>query len=80
MQKPSPKALCEAAGISQSYASMILSDETKHRREPTRALALLMFREFGWRHPVIADLTDEQIAVLQEVETWTPPAEREKAA
>lgn len=80
MERPSPKELCEATGISQSYASMILSEDGKHTRTPPRSLAIAIFRKFGWRHPVIEGLTDEQIAVLEEVEPWTPPAERSVAA
>lgn len=68
-EKPSIAELREAVAISQSYASMILSGS----RQPPRPLAIHIFRKTGWRHPLIADLSDEQIAVLESVEPWTPP-------
>lgn len=73
MQKPSPKELREATGISQSYASMIASGD----RAPSRPLAIHIFRCTGWKHSLIADLTDEQIDVLESIEPW---AAAEKAA
>jgi hypothetical protein len=72
IQPPTPSALKDAAGISQSYASMILSDsdDPDRRRTPPKSLAIFIFRTFGWRHPSIADLTDEQIDVLEQIEPW----------
>ncbi|MCW1431374.1 hypothetical protein [Novosphingobium sp. JCM 18896] len=72
---PSIKALIEATGISQSYGSMILSGA----RIPPRALAIAIYRKTDWRHDTIADLTDEQMAVLESVEPWTPPKQRAAA-
>ena len=69
MDKPSPKELVEASGISPSYASMILSDG-EHRRIPPRGLAVCLFRKTGWKHETIADLTDEQIALLETIDPW----------
>lgn len=71
-QTPTISELREATGISQSYASMILSDQ----RKPSRPLAIHIFRTTGWRHSVIADLTDAQIETLEAVEPWKPVAER----
>lgn len=82
MEKPKPKELSEAVGISQSYASMILSDEStpaQSRRTPPRSLAILIFRKTGWRHESIAELTEEQMQVFEEVEPWTPTARTEAA-
>lgn len=75
---PSIKDLTEATGISQSYASMILSDGL-HRRIPPRALAIAIYRKTGWCHPTIADLSSEQMSVLESVDPWTPPKERAAA-
>lgn len=72
MDKPSPRELREAAGISQSYASMILNEKPDKARTPPRPLAIHILRCTGWRHPSIADLTDAQIDVLEQVEPWTP--------
>lgn len=57
---------------------MILSDEADpaKTRTPRRSLAIFIFRRFDWKHPIIADLTDEQIAVLEEVEPWERPQEK----
>ncbi|GEM_PF-2715912 len=68
MDKPSPRELREATGISQSYASMIASDD----RKPSRSLAIHIFRRLGWKHPIISDLTDEQLSVLEQIEPWAP--------
>jgi hypothetical protein len=57
-----------ALGVSQAYASMIVSGKMK----PSRPLAIHILRCTGWRHPSIADLTDAQIDVLEQVEPWTP--------
>jgi transcriptional regulator with XRE-family HTH domain len=60
--------LAEAAGISKSYASEILSGA----RAPARSLAIHIFRETGWRHTLLDGLSDEQIDVLWQVDPWTP--------
>ena len=65
---PSIAELRDAAAISQSYASMILSGA----RKPSRPLAIHILRKTGWKHPLIADLTDEQIATLEQIEPWQP--------
>lgn len=74
MAAPTPKELCEAAGISLSYANKILLDGD-HRRVPPRSLAILIFRKTGWRHESIAELTEDQMAVFEEVDPWTPRAQ-----
>lgn len=61
------KDLCEAVGISRSYGSMILSG----RQKPSRPLAIHILRTTGWRHPVIAELSDAQIDTLEAVDPWT---------
>ncbi len=63
--------LASQASISLSYASEIANG----KRNPSRSLAIHILRKTGWRHPVIAQLTDEQIDTLEQVEPWTP-AER----
>lgn len=67
---PTISDLRAATGISQSYASMIL----KKSRSPSRGLAIRIFRETGWRHEILAELTDEQIATLEQIEPWQPQA------
>lgn len=79
MEKPSPQALVEAAGISISYANKILIDG-EHKRTPPRSLAILIFRLTGWPHPSIRGLTEDQMKVFEEVDPWTPPKERQDEA
>lgn len=55
---PKPKELSEAAGISPSYASMILGGQ----REPPPELAALIFREFGLRLGIFVGLDDADTA------------------
>jgi transcriptional regulator with XRE-family HTH domain len=62
--------LAAKVGISKGYASDILND----KQAPSRSLAIHIFRTTGWRHRSIADLTDEQMRVLEEVDPWTPKA------
>jgi hypothetical protein len=75
-QIPTIADLRAAAGISQSYASMIL----KGSRVPPRPLAIRILRKTGWRHPAIADLSETQIDTLEAIEPWTRSADRERAA
>lgn len=72
MQKPSIKDLMAAAGISKSYACEILGTENTDPKAPSRPLAIRIYRELGWRHDSIADLTDEQMTVLEELDPWQP--------
>lgn len=60
--------LASKASISASYASEIING----KRTPARPLAIHIFRKTGWKHDLIADLTDAQIDVLEQVEPWTP--------
>lgn len=73
---PQTADLAAAAGISLSYASEIANE----KRRPSRALAIRILRKTGWRHPLLADLTDEQIDVLETVEPWAPQKSEEAAA
>ena len=64
MAKPRTTQLAEAAGISKSYASEILSGV----RKPARSLAIHIFRRTGWKHDSIRKLTEDQISVLESIE------------
>lgn len=63
--KPSQTEL-RAVGISQTYASLILNK----KKDPSRPLAIHIYRKTGWRHDSIADLTEDQMKVLEEIEPW----------
>lgn len=73
---PKTADLSAAADISLSYASEIVNG----KRQPSRPLAIHIFRKLGWKHESIAELTEDQIAVLEQIEPWTPPKERQDAA
>lgn len=65
METPlSPKDLSEAAGISPSYASMILNGQ----RDWTRPIALAVFRRTGSRFGPLVGASDDEIAVLAKFE------------
>lgn len=66
-EAPRTSELAKKAGISKSYASEIATGS----RVPKRPLAIHILRTTGWRHPVIADLTDEQINTLEQIEPWS---------
>lgn len=63
---PSYNELARAAGISRSYACEIVGNT----RNPSRALAIHILRTTGWRHDVLAGLSDEQIDMLEAIEPW----------
>jgi hypothetical protein len=61
-----PTELSSAVTISVPYASQLLSGA----REPSRPLAIHIYRKTGWLHPRITDLTEDQMATLEELEPW----------
>lgn len=65
---PKTGELAAAARISKSYASEIVN----RKRDPSWALAIHIYRQTGWRHPSIADLTAEQVDTLESIEPWRP--------
>jgi transcriptional regulator with XRE-family HTH domain len=69
VEAPGTQELADKAGISKSYASEILAG-----KRPTlgRPLAIHIYRTTGWRHQSIADLTDDQVDMLEEIERWSP--------
>lgn len=60
--------LSAKAEISLSYASEIVNG----KRTPSRPLGIHIFRRTGWKHPSIAELTEEQMRVIEELDPWTP--------
>lgn len=66
MEKPTYSALAHKTGLSRSYACEIVNGT----RTPSRPLAIHIFRRTGWKHPRLADLTDEQLAMLEGIEPW----------
>jgi hypothetical protein len=72
VEKPGTMELARAAGISKSYASEILNEGLD--KAPSRSLAIHIYRKLGWRHSIIADLTEEQMRVLEQVEPWSSKA------
>ncbi len=72
MDMPTTSELSAKASLSKSYAS-----EIRNGRVPKRPLAIHIFRATGWRHETIAQLSDEQIAMLEQLEPWQPTAERD---
>lgn len=70
--KPTLRSVMDVAGISKSYAWDILND----KQDPSRPLAVFLLRQTGWRHPSIADLTDEQLVASEVLEPWVAPRER----
>ena len=63
-QATSPSEFAAAAGISIPYASQILNN----KREPSRPLAITIFRRTGRKFGPIVGLSDEDIATLERIE------------
>lgn len=61
---------------------MILSEsaDPEKFRKPPRSLAIVIFRKLNWKHPSIADLTEDQMRVFEEVDPWPRSAEPEEEA
>ncbi len=72
MAKPTTSELAKAASITKGYASDILNG-----KRPTlgRPIAIYIYRKTGWRHEAIADLSEDQMAMLEEIEQWSPRQE-----
>lgn len=62
-EAPSYVDLADKAGISRSYAHQILSTT----RKPSLPLAIRIYRKTGWRPSNIADLSGDQIALLEQM-------------
>lgn len=75
---PTAAEISDAVGISRSYAAMILneSDDPNKSRTPPCSLAILIYRKTGYRHPSIAELTEAQMQVFEEVDPWTPRTDK----
>lgn len=69
---PRTQELADAAGISKSYASEILAGKRENLGRP---LAIHIYRMTGWRHSSIADLTEDQMRVFEQVDPWSSPRE-----
>lgn len=63
--KPRVKTLVDKLGISKGHASNVLNGVD----DPSRHLAIRIFRATGWKHPTIAMLTTRQIKTLEEIES-----------
>jgi hypothetical protein len=72
---PTPTSLSATCSISVPYASQILGG----KRDPARSLAIHILRKTGWRHKSIADLSDEQLDVLEAIDPWKPSSQSEAA-
>lgn len=75
--KPTIRQVVEKLGVSRGYACDILNDKQR-----PRGVICEIYRTFGWKAPLIADLNDEQISTIEEAEQLAPTArpEQRKAA
>lgn len=71
MTKPTIKALMEAVPVSKSYASVILNDGMIPLN-----LAALVYRETGWRHGSVTEMSPKTLREIADKQPWTPPKER----
>jgi transcriptional regulator with XRE-family HTH domain len=64
--KLKPTEFAAKTGLSVPYASQILGG----KRNPSRPLAIHIFRKTGWRHDVIAELTDAELEMLERIDPY----------
>jgi hypothetical protein len=57
----------EELGVSRGYACDVLNNKTQ-----PRGLIVQIYRRFGWKAPLIAHLSDEQISTIEEAESLAP--------
>jgi hypothetical protein len=67
MSKPTIREVAEATGMSRSYACDVLNGKLQ-----PRAMICDIYRKLGWKAPLIAHMTDDQIAVIEEAEKLSP--------
>jgi plasmid maintenance system antidote protein VapI len=63
-QTPTTAQIASAMAISKGHASGIVTNN----RPPSRALAIQIYRKIGWKASPIANLTDEEIDALEQIE------------
>lgn len=64
MGKPTIRELRAAAPLSKGWAAGILSGTVT----PSRAMAVHIYRQTGWKPSVLAHLSDEQIDAVEQAE------------
>ena len=69
--KPTIRQLREELGISRGYACDILNNN-----QQPRGLIVQIYRAFGWKAPLIAHMTDEQISTIEEAERLAPTSRK----
>lgn len=76
MEAPNIPTLMEAVSVSKSYAHVISKDE----QSIPLNLAAAIYVKTGWRHHVIAQLSDATVLELAQKKPWSPPPSKAKAA
>ncbi len=67
-KEPSMNQRIVALGISKTHASQIING----KGDPCLSLAVAIWRATGWKCQRIAHVTDEHLAIVEEVEPWVP--------
>jgi hypothetical protein len=67
MGKPTIRQLRDAAPVSKAWASLILSED-ENAAPPSRALAVHIYRQTGWKPLVLAELSEEEIDAVEKAE------------
>lgn len=64
------RKIAKASGISVSYLSELVTNA-----KPARIPVLIhIFRSSGWRHPHIAEMTEQEMQAFEKYDRWSPPA------
>ena len=70
MAKPTTRELVEATGISRTYAHDVLAGN----QAPSIPLAAAIWRVSGWKHPLVAEMSDAALDELERANPWSPKA------
>lgn len=73
---PTAQVICDATGISKSYAAKIIGGH----RSPPASLAIAIYRKVGWKHPSIQQMSKADMAAFERHSPWVAPTERSAAA
>lgn len=75
MKQPSLKTIMDAVDVSKSYAAVIRSGQSIPLN-----LAAIVYRETGWRHPLVTGMSRPTLLEIARTQPWSSPKAKASAA